>query len=146
MQFVDFTTEVKPLLVIELAGDNLEKVHTAGPITVEEMSDVLYQCLKDLTYLHEQNVTHRDVKPANILVASRRPLSVKLADFGLARDATELQTFCGTLKYCAPEMFGSQNYSKAVDLWSLGVVVMEYVYGLPQGKLPDSKRLHQVKR
>ena len=124
-----------PRLVMEyLHGGNLIDQHADSPIAVEEIVVVLYQCLDGLEYLHGENVTHGDIKPENILVSSRRPMSVKLSDFGLARDKTVLQTWCGTLMYCAPEFFKGQPYSKKVDIWSLGVVVFEYAYGLPGTK------------
>jgi len=113
---------------------NVEDQHADSPIAVEEATILMYQSLQALSYLHDHKVTHRDIKPANILVSSRHPFVTKLADFGLAKDKSILQTCCGTLAYAAPEIFQGQDYSNAVDQWSLGVVVMEYVYGLPRLK------------
>ena len=63
-----------------------------------------------LKYLHEQKITHRDIKPDNILVAAKDPPYLfKLSDFGLSKivkdDETFLKTFCGTILYCAPEIY-----------------------------------------
>ncbi|KAL9029909.1 MAG: hypothetical protein Q9196_001912 [Gyalolechia fulgens] len=88
--------------------------------------------LDALRYLHPRGVAHRDLKPENILVESRSPLSVKLADFGLANDKPDLDTECGTQLYTAPEVYLGRIYTPLVDLWSLGVIIFEYVYGLPQ--------------
>lgn len=66
------------------------------------------QILHALHYLHRQKVTHRDIKPDNILVSSFDPLHVKLSDFGLSKavqEETFMKTFCGTLLYCAPEVY-----------------------------------------
>lgn len=88
-----------------------------------------------LTYLHESEppIAHRDIKPANILVQYRYDgdIFVKLGDFGISRDRAELETFCGTLMYQAPEIWLRLGYTPIVDIWSLGVVACELIYGLP---------------
>ncbi|KAL8822270.1 MAG: hypothetical protein Q9191_006991 [Dirinaria sp. TL-2023a] len=76
---------------------------------------VAHQIMSALEYLHRSNVTHRDIKPDNILVASNDPFRVKLSDFGLSKvikdDDTFMKTFCGTLLYCAPEIYpGYANF------------------------------------
>ncbi|KAL8900705.1 MAG: hypothetical protein Q9207_005572 [Kuettlingeria erythrocarpa] len=111
---------------------NLEDLHSESPITGEEAVTVLFQALNALIYLHRRGVAHRDLKPENILVEFRYPLSVKLADFGLANDKPDLETLCGTQVYTAPEVYLRSKYTVSIDLWSLGVIIFEYVYGLPQ--------------
>ena len=102
-------------------------------ITEEENLKVLYQGLHALKYLHSHSppLTHRDIKPANILVRSRIPFVIKLVDFGLAKNDSTLKTFCGSNEYAAPEIWGRQHYTAMVDIWSLGVVVLQFGYGLP---------------
>ncbi|EON97264.1 putative meiosis-specific serine threonine-protein kinase mek1 protein [Phaeoacremonium minimum UCRPA7] len=91
------------------AGDLGRFITDRGPlpeITVKEMSR---QLIDALGYLHTNNITHRDVKPDNILIQSHQPFYVKLTDFGLSKmvdnEQTFLRTFCGTLLYCAPEVY-----------------------------------------
>ena len=105
-----------------------------GFITEEETLQILCQGLQALEYLHSHSppLAHRDIKPANILVQSRMPFVIKLADFGLAKNDSSLKTFCGSNEYAAPEIWGRHHYTAMVDIWSLGVVVLEYAYGLPQ--------------
>ncbi|KAK7397631.1 hypothetical protein QQX98_012998 [Neonectria punicea] len=117
-------------------------------ISADETQSILNQCLSALIYLHEHEppIVHRDIKPDNILVQHRFPgnIYVKFGDFGLARDSHELMTICGTPYYQAPEIylqwqrfcFGEERstYTAAVDIWSLGVVGYELMYGLPQYK------------
>lgn len=83
-------------------------------------------------------MAHRDLKPENILVESRSPLSIKLADFGLANDRPDLKTVCGTQRYTAPEVYLGSKYTASVDLWSLGVIMLQYMCGLP--RMPRQRR------
>ncbi|KAI1421069.1 hypothetical protein F5Y12DRAFT_770080 [Xylaria sp. FL1777] len=114
------------------------------------------QLVDALGYLHDNKITHRDVKPDNILVQSTNPLVVKLTDFGLSKmidtEQTFLKTFCGTLLYCAPEVYteyssyddygnrtnrkhrrpvNGERYGHAVDIWSLGGVLFYTLTGSP---------------
>ncbi|KAL8989984.1 MAG: hypothetical protein Q9177_001254 [Variospora cf. flavescens] len=126
-----------PLLVMpHLSLGNLEDLHSESPITGEETLTVLFQALNALRYLHLRGVAHRDLKPENILVEARFPFSVQLADFGLANDKADLETLCGTQVYTAPEVYSRRKYTASVVLWSLGVIVFQYVYGLPQANRP----------
>ncbi|MCJ1247068.1 hypothetical protein MMC30_004279 [Trapelia coarctata] len=102
------------------------------PLAEKETTDLLFQGLTVLKHLHSRGVAYRDLKPENILVKRRSPLHLQFADFGFANDQPDLKTFCGIERYCAPEIFAGGNYTTAVDIWSLGVVVLEYMYGLPQ--------------
>lgn len=104
-----------------------------------ENVQVLCQLLSALRYLHsrEPPISHRDIKPQNILVQYHRPneIHVKFADFGLAKAAYDLKTFCGTRLWMAPEVYSRGDpYSVAVDLWSLGVVVASKECKLPKQK------------
>ena len=135
VQFIDFSEESTPLLVMEyLSLGNLQDQHRDSPLSFEETLEILHQGLQVLQYLHSRKVTHRDIKPANILVQSRMPFIIKFADFGLAKAGSFLRTFCGTLLYAAPEIYAGESYTMAVDQWALGVVILEYAYGLPRQK------------
>jgi len=135
VKVVDFVETPTPSLVMEYFPlGNLGDQHIEWPITIEETLDLLSQCLVALNYLHLRNVGHLDLKPANLLVERRNPLSVKLADFGLAKVETaksHMKSFVGTLRYCAPEVYLGKRYTPSVDLWALVVIVLEYGYGLP---------------
>jgi serine/threonine protein kinase len=94
---------------------------------------ILHQGLLGLVHLHNlppNGIVHRDIKPENILLVSRYPFRIKYTDFGVAGDSADLQTFCGTEIYSAPEIWTSSNHSPALDIWSLALVVFELASGL----------------
>lgn len=84
---------------------------------------------KAVAYMHSKQLIHRDIKPENILLDEH--LNPKLCDFGWA---TELKgnecrkTFCGTYEYMAPEIFETESYDSAVDIWSLGILLYEILH------------------
>ncbi len=95
------------------------------------------QLLDCLAFLQSRNVTHRDIKPDNVLVELRPHFKVVLSDFGMSKTVTEttwLQTFCGTLKYMAPEVFpfSKAQYGPPADVWSLGVMALGWLHGIPE--------------
>ncbi|KAM3500333.1 hypothetical protein MY11210_009530 [Beauveria gryllotalpidicola] len=95
-----------------------------------EARTILHQVLQALGYLHSKGITHRDVKPDNILIMTREPMHAKLADFALSSKAERPTTVCGTERYTAPEVY-RPPYTAKVDIWSVGVIVMELWIGLP---------------
>lgn len=93
---------------------------------------IIYQTLDGLTYLHEQGVIHRDLKPGNILVKTRQPMHIKVADFGISTKLSEEHnTLCGTHLYAAPEIW-TPPYTEKIDVWSVGIIVLELWAGLPK--------------
>ncbi|KIW39692.1 uncharacterized protein PV06_08282 [Exophiala oligosperma] len=132
--FIDFKLHPKPLMVMEyLPLGNLSRQNSISPIAVEEWAALLHQCLKALVYLPARNVTHRDLKPENILVKSRTPFLIRVGDFGLAKEDIDLRTRCGNYRYSPPEVYLNRPYTSVVDIWQLGVIAMEGLYGLPNG-------------
>lgn len=116
-------------------GD-LEYQHIQRCLSGSDVLLISRQSLSALEYLHQQTppLVHRDIKPENMLVQSRDPMHIKLSDFGLSKESDYMNTCCGTKTYAAPEIYrsSSESYSKRVDIWSLGVVIFQYGYGLPK--------------
>jgi serine/threonine protein kinase len=74
-----------------------------------------------LGYLHKSKILYRDLKPENILVDEQG--YIKLADFGLAKLATESNSFCGTPEYISPEMLVGTGHDHTLDWWALGILM-----------------------
>ncbi|KAI4899944.1 hypothetical protein NFI96_025631, partial [Prochilodus magdalenae] len=94
----------------------------------------LYQVLRAVSFCHQHNIIHRDVKPENVLVSQQGV--VKLCDFGFARTTAapgEVYTdYVATRWYRAPELLvGDTKYDKAVDVWAVGCLFVEMMAGVP---------------
>jgi len=92
----------------------------------------LQQLSSALKYLHHHNVVHMDLKPSNLLIHGKTPPILKMADFGFARHMSpeERETgLKGSPLYMAPEIFLSKSYDAKVDLWSIGVILYEALFG-----------------
>ena len=114
-----------------LDGGTLENylIENKNNIDENESRIIIKQLLEALNYLHYKcDICHRDIKPENILFSKNNqniPL-IKLVDFGLSSDFFESKNIlenCGTLIYMAPEQISRKIYSKAVDVWSVGVIL-----------------------
>ncbi len=93
-------------------------------------------------YLHSKNVIYRDLKPENLLLSSSGHL--KITDFGFAKYVPDVTwTLCGTPDYLAPEIIQSKGYGKAVDWYSLGVLIFEMLAGYPPFFDEDHVRLYE---
>ena len=125
-------------LVMEfIQGEDLKQHLDGGKrYSLSQSLGMVADLLAALDYAHRQNIVHRDVKPANLLIESNG--RVKLTDFGVARiqdsgEATRTQgTMVGTLKYMSPEQVQGVPIDARADLFAVGVVL----YQLLTGKRP----------
>ncbi|OON23657.1 kinase domain protein [Opisthorchis viverrini] len=94
---------------------------------------VTKECTKGLAYLHDRNIIHRDVKSDNIMLGRRG--NVKITDFGfcaqLANPFGRRNSVVGTPYWMAPEVANQDTYGTKIDVWSLGIMVIEMVDGDP---------------
>ncbi|RPB06909.1 kinase-like protein, partial [Morchella conica CCBAS932] len=117
-------------------GDLSVYLKTQGRLPEGTILNIITQVLHGLVVLHERNICHRDLKPQNILIASPRPLRVKIADFGTSKyiKETEVRTRVGTVEYTAPEVLGlwtsktrRNHFPYALDIWSMGCIFYEMI-------------------
>lgn len=91
----------------------------------------MQQITQALDYMHERHVYHRDLKPENIFMGNNGRLM--LGDFGSAVHSPPPNlirfTICGTPEYLAPEMIASVGHDASIDMWALGVMMYEILYG-----------------
>lgn len=118
-------------LILEYAGKGELYKHLQRETRFPEWKAAQYiaQMAAALQFLHKKHVIHRDIKPENILIGMRGEL--KVADFGWSVHAPSdrRKTQCGTLDYLPPEIVNCTSYNNKVDLWSLGVLMYEFLVG-----------------
>lgn len=124
-------------LIMELVqGKELfDKIIEKGNYSERDASVIIRQIVAAIEYLHSQGIAHRDLKPENLLTSGEGEKEiVKVADFGLSKDFGEdrLKTSCGSPGYVAPEVLTiDAPYDKAVDMWSIGVILYILLCGYP---------------
>ncbi len=113
-------------------GESLKEKLKKGKLGLSEALDITLQICEGLKKAHENNIIHRDVKPANIFIT--KDGIVKILDFGLAKvkgqsHLTQYESTIGTTAYMSPEQAKGDEVDQRTDIWSLGVVFYEMVSG-----------------
>ncbi|WP_372509632.1 serine/threonine-protein kinase PknD [Mycobacterium alsense] len=128
-----------------IEGDDLATLlRRTGPLSPPRAVAIVSQVAAALDAAHASGVTHRDVKPENILVTNSD--FAYLVDFGIARAAadpglTQTGTAMGTCKYMAPERFTSDDVTYRADIYSLACVLGECLTGSPPFRADSMERL-----
>ena len=143
--------EQRPFLVMEcLPGTTLADELRDGPLPITRVHAVADDLLAALAAAHQLGIVHRDVKPANVLVAADG--TVKLADFGIAKSLDEdsgrtlTGQVLGTMEYVAPERLEGRAATPASDVYSLGVLLYEALTGsVPHGGASAVDLLRSIK-
>ncbi|EDO49547.1 predicted protein, partial [Nematostella vectensis] len=122
------------LIMDRLDGEDVLKfMSSKTKVTEEDAALVIRGILNALCYLHELNIVHLDIRPANIMVQGS---DVKLIDFGNARKLKsrhgEVGVVVGNPSFTAPEVLSFEPVNMAADMWSVGIVT----YALLSGQLP----------
>ena len=129
-------TPQKIYLVMEYcdSGEMFDYIVSKKHLTENQACIFFQEIIDALSYLHSQNIVHRDVKPENILLQTfGNTLTCKLIDFGISRTYTLdklISTPCGTASYAPPEMHrGEEYYGLLSDVWSAGVLLYAMAFG-----------------
>jgi len=120
-------------MILEYAenGDVLRYIQKVGALNENLAKGWTWQLCDAVRYLHELNITHRDLKLENLLLDKR--FFLKLCDFGFVKGEcarSMSQTYCGSKSYAAPEILKGEPYDpKKADMWAIGVILYIFVTG-----------------
>lgn len=137
-------------LILEYSpgGELYKKLCQRGRFSEKTAAEYIVDLAQAFDYCHEKHVIHRDIKPENLLIGARG--EIKIADFGWSVHApsSRRNTLCGTLDYLPPEMVEGREHDEKVDIWSLGVLLYEFLYGCPpfeaEGHSATYRRISRV--
>lgn len=145
-----FQTPKKLYLVLDFinGGHLFFQLYRQG--TFDEPLARLYcaEIVLAISHLHSLGFVHRDLKPENVLLDGEG--HVRITDFGLAKgnmsDAEHQRTnsFIGTMEYMAPEIIAGRGHGKAVDWWSVGILLYEMLCGMPPFRAKGRQQLQKL--
>ena len=118
-----------------IKGQELRKIvgaYNYTPLPIDEIINYATQIASGLQAAHEKDVTHRDIKSANIMITDKG--QIKIMDFGLAKvrggpQVTKMGTTLGTAAYMSPEQAQGMATDHRTDIWAFGVVLYEMLTG-----------------
>lgn len=122
-------------LIIEYmeGGALTELLEYRGNLDEPDIATISNEIIKGLHHLHSRSIIHRDIKSDNILLGAGG--QVKISDFGfcaeLSADRRKRATMVGTPYWMAPEIIKQKRYDASVDVWSLGIMMIEMIEGEP---------------
>ena len=120
-------------LILEYSpgGELYKRLTAKGHFSDRTAARYISDLARALDFCHDKHVIHRDIKPENLLVGAQG--EIKIADFGWSVHAptSRRNTLCGTLDYLPPEMVEGREHDKQVDVWSLGILLFEFLVGTP---------------
>ncbi|KAH0627154.1 hypothetical protein JD844_002595 [Phrynosoma platyrhinos] len=133
-----YETPTEMILVLEYAAGgeifNQCIAEREDAFKEKDVRRLMRQILEGVSFLHQNNVVHLDLKPQNILLTSESPLGdIRIVDFGLSRvmkNSEELREIMGTPEYVAPEILSYDPISTATDMWSIGVLAYVMLTGV----------------
>eukprot|EP01095_Lingulamoeba_sp_RSL-Kostka_P013076 TRINITY_DN5311_c0_g2_i1.p1 TRINITY_DN5311_c0_g2~~TRINITY_DN5311_c0_g2_i1.p1 ORF type:complete len:262 (+),score=63.81 TRINITY_DN5311_c0_g2_i1:1-786(+) len=137
-----FLLEDEVWIVMEhLNGGTLNEVIKLISLSEKQMAYIATEILRGIQFLHEQNVVHRDLKSHNIMLSVEG--DAKIVDFGLAFDLCigGKSLMCGSPYWMAPEIINKWPQNKPIDIWGLGITLLEMANKSPPFKESKIKAL-----
>jgi serine/threonine protein kinase len=130
-----FQTTDNLFLVTEFCpGGDLERLLTVEKYINEDRAKIyIAEIILSIAELHQKDIIYRDLKPDNVVIDEQGHAS--LIDFGMAKEGVKevhkgADTFCGSIKYLAPEMLRKKGYGKSLDWYLVGVLLYEMLVGV----------------
>jgi serine/threonine protein kinase len=142
-----FQTDKKLFLIIDFCpGGDLQSILDGGNnlMTEDEAKFYIAEIILAISELHKSNIIYRDLKPDNVVIDDEG--HAKLIDFGMAKSGIKdvyqgADTFCGSVKYLAPEMLRKIGHGKALDWYLVGVLLYEMLIGMTPYYSQDREEL-----
>ncbi|KXJ09929.1 testis-specific serine/threonine-protein kinase 1 [Exaiptasia diaphana] len=143
-------TNTRMYIITDLAanGDLLEYIRSHGALSEDRGKDMFQQLVSGVSYIHDNEIVHRDLKCENILLD--KEMNLIISDFGFAKDSIVTatgkkklsHTYCGSYAYAPPEILKGIAYDATLaDVWSMGVIL----YTMLCGRLPfDDSNLRSL--
>lgn len=124
------------IMVMEIleGGDMEERLNKKKIFSEREAAHAIKHTARAIAYLHQLGVTHRDVKPENMMYETTAEDSIlKITDFGFSKyqGGHKMKTGCGTGFYIAPEIANKRSYGPSVDVWAMGATLYQLLCGYP---------------
>ncbi|XP_025209160.1 serine/threonine-protein kinase ULK3-like isoform X1 [Melanaphis sacchari] len=135
VQMIDFIWDRKNIYIILEhcdGGDLSTFIKQRKKLSEKVCRKFMQQLALALQFLRSHNVSHLDLKPQNLLLMRSPQLTLKVGDFGLANfmsEKTQMENIRGSPLYMAPEMLLHNRYDVKADLWSVGVIAYECIFG-----------------
>ncbi len=152
VHMVDFCWDANYIYIIMEycgGGDLSRFIKSRTSLPEEVCKSFLRQLASALRFLHSRDIAHLDLKPSNILLTAGKKPVLKLADFGLAQRLSSEETRSsvrGSYLYMAPEILFRRKYDARVDLWSVGIILYECLFGKAPYKSDTLEELlHKIK-
>jgi len=123
----------RPYIVLEyLEGQTLlDKIEYYTKFAPIEACEIMLQLLDAISYTHEHQIIHRDIKPQNVFLLSNG--TVKLGDFGIAKNEKEAENhgkILGSVHFLAPEVLSGEPFSVCSDIYAAGITFFQLVTGI----------------